>query len=589
MTPEPAKPPEATPGAAQNPEALRSLLLRTVDAVRMSIARLLRVGDEGKPGIYAKVFASSELDDLNYWLETLFSIGIATLGLIINSPTVVIGAMLISPLMGPIIASGLALALGDFYLGIKALVTLVCSVLVSIATAALLTWLLPFQTPTPEILARVQPTLLDLGVAILSGAAGAVVVCRGGAGGGVTALPGVAVAVALMPPLGVVGFGVGVGWDAEIVRGGGLLFLTNLVAIIFTSFIVFFTVRMDAPQVRQQINQWLYERERGEPLYNLVERTPLRALLGKVGTLPRRLLILLIFLVSVAFPLGRTLLQLTENARVRRIVQSESDGVIPRDAVVRQDLEVSREQIRLRLVAVMPEGFPAAQREALERRITDLTGRPAKVVVYDVPTSGEVAALSDRFSREAAHEPLLAGVDELRAQLLARTRAAVESAWPAAAAPLAAYSVAVSPENAALTVRLAYLAGADRGLGEIGAEAVRTALRDRLGGHPVELQLERLPAEVTLRFALRSAQLSAADSSALDELATVLQRFPRLRLQVSVPDSAGKPPDALTTRRIEQIRAALTERQVAADRIETQPATEGGQAFQLRLTVPAGS
>jgi uncharacterized hydrophobic protein (TIGR00271 family) len=587
MKTDPASHSQAKPSGTPQPEALRSLLPRTLDALRMSIARLLRVDDEGKPGIYAKVFASTELNDLNYWLEILFSIGIATLGLITNSPAVVIGAMLISPLMGPIIASGLALALGDFYLGLKSFVTLSISIVVSIGTAALVTWVLPFHSPTGEILARVQPTLLDLGIAILSGAAGAVVVCRGGAGGGVTALPGVAVAVALMPPLGVVGFGVGVGWDGEIVRGGGLLFLTNLVAIIFTSFVVFFAVRMDAPEVRQQINQWLYERERGERLYTLVERTPLRALLGKVGTLPRRMLILLIFLVSVAFPLGRTLVQLTENARVRRIVQAESDRAIPRDAVVRQDLDINPDLVRLRLVAVMPEGFPAAQREALQQRITDLTGRPTKVVVYDVPTSDEVAALSNRFSRQGSSEPLLAGVDQLRAQLLARVRAAVESAWPAAAAPLAGYSVGLEPESDALTVHLAYLADAERELGEIGAEAVRTALRDRLGGHPVELQLERLPAGTALRFARGAAQLSAADRTALLELAAVMQRFPRLRLQVNLPGSAGQPPDALTTRRLQQIRVALAEQQVSADRIETRPAASAEQAFLIRLTVAA--
>ena len=150
---------------------------------------------------------------MNYWLQTAFSIGIATLGLIISSPAVVIGAMLISPLMGPIVANGLALALGDFYLGIKSLISLALSILGSVLLSALITWILPFRTPTTEILARIQPTLLDLAVAILSGAAGAVVVSRGGEGGGVTALPGVTVAVSLMPPLGVVGFGIGVGWE----------------------------------------------------------------------------------------------------------------------------------------------------------------------------------------------------------------------------------------------------------------------------------------------------------------------------------------------------------------------------------------
>jgi len=131
----------------------------------------------------------------------IFSAGIATLGLVLNSPAVVIGAMLISPLMGPIMGAGLGLAVSDLYLSAKAFAGIVASVIVSIAFSAFLVWLLPFHVATSEILARTQPNLLDLGVALLSGLAGSVVVCRGGEGGGITAMPGVAVAVALMPPL----------------------------------------------------------------------------------------------------------------------------------------------------------------------------------------------------------------------------------------------------------------------------------------------------------------------------------------------------------------------------------------------------
>ncbi len=96
-------------------------LMRTVNLLRRTFAQLLLVNDERALEIYKGVFRNAEVADLNYWLEILFSIGIATLGLIMNSPAIVIGAMLLSPLMGPIIASGLAVALGDFYLGIRAL------------------------------------------------------------------------------------------------------------------------------------------------------------------------------------------------------------------------------------------------------------------------------------------------------------------------------------------------------------------------------------------------------------------------------------------------------------------------------------
>lgn len=83
-----------------------------VDALRSRIERLLRVQERRKLEVYVNTFESARLASLNYWLELLLAAGIATLGLVQNSVAVIIGAMLVSPLMGPIIATGLALALG---------------------------------------------------------------------------------------------------------------------------------------------------------------------------------------------------------------------------------------------------------------------------------------------------------------------------------------------------------------------------------------------------------------------------------------------------------------------------------------------
>ncbi len=240
--------------------------------LHIRIEQSLRIDPKSKPRVYAQVYEAAEIASLNYWLELAFSAGIATLGLVLDSPAVVIGAMLISPLMGPTLAAALALAAGDFYLGVKSVST------------CLRAWQersvspqpssgLPFHAPTAEILSRTQPNLLDLGVAIFSGLAGSVVICRGGGGGGVTALPGVAIAVALMPPLCTVGFGVGSGLVGPIISGAGLLFLTNLAAIVASAFLVFLLVRMDAPNVRGEIEQSIRDRASGDKLFILLQHT----------------------------------------------------------------------------------------------------------------------------------------------------------------------------------------------------------------------------------------------------------------------------------------------------------------------------
>src|SRR5438046_852123 len=113
----------------------------------------LGITPESRVSVYSRVSEASG-PTLMYWLELLFSAGIATLGLVLNSPAVVIGAMLISPLMGPIIAAGLSLAAGDLYLGLKSALSLLASIAVAISFSAALVWLLPFHSPTAEILAR---------------------------------------------------------------------------------------------------------------------------------------------------------------------------------------------------------------------------------------------------------------------------------------------------------------------------------------------------------------------------------------------------------------------------------------------------
>lgn len=162
----------------------------------------------------------------NYAFMVLIAAGIATSGLLVNSPAVIIGAMLVSPLMGPIVSTGFAVAGFDVEMGRRAAGTLLVGALMAIAFAALIAVLSPISELTPEILARTRPNLFDLAVAVLSGAAGGYALIRGQGG----AIVGVAIATALMPPLATVGIGLAtLQWS--VARGALLLFVTNMVAI----------------------------------------------------------------------------------------------------------------------------------------------------------------------------------------------------------------------------------------------------------------------------------------------------------------------------------------------------------------------
>ncbi|MDE1467557.1 TIGR00341 family protein [Aurantiacibacter sp. D1-12] len=165
-----------------------------------------------------------------YLLMTCMSAGIAILGLLQGSAAVVIGAMLLSPLMDPIMGVGFALAIGDYKWLRQSAKSLAVGTAFAILFCAMIVFFSPLQTITAEIAARTRPTLFDLGVAIFSSIAGAYAMIRGREG----TIVGVAIATALMPPLAVVGFGLAT-FNGTVFWGALFLFITNLTAIALTA------------------------------------------------------------------------------------------------------------------------------------------------------------------------------------------------------------------------------------------------------------------------------------------------------------------------------------------------------------------
>ena len=159
---------------------------------------------------------------------------IATLGLLANSVAIIIGAMIIAPLIGPITGIAYSSTIANKRLLKRSFLTLSTGVLFTVFISAIAVSLIGLKSVTPEILARTNPNLLDLVIALAAGAAGAFANTRKRIA---DALPGVAIAVALVPPLSVVGIGLAWG-KTSLFIGAMLLFITNLTGIIFSGVIV---------------------------------------------------------------------------------------------------------------------------------------------------------------------------------------------------------------------------------------------------------------------------------------------------------------------------------------------------------------
>lgn len=177
----------------------------------------------------------SAVPSLNFYILLFLSGVISTLGLLANSAATIIGAMIVAPLMGPILAIAYAMVAGNRRLLKRSSFTLVTGVALTIGTAILLAYFIGLKTLGSEVLGRTRPTLIDLGIAVAAGSVGAFAKSRKGVA---DALPGVAIAVALVPPLSVIGVGIAVG-SQSVSTGASLLFLTNLIGIIFSGALVF--------------------------------------------------------------------------------------------------------------------------------------------------------------------------------------------------------------------------------------------------------------------------------------------------------------------------------------------------------------
>ena len=193
----------------------------------------LREGAEEKRVIIENVKDDGDFSSARFW-TLVFAIGIASVGLNINSIPVVIGAMLISPLMGPIVSMGLALSINDWGLLRRSFRNMLILTGISIGISALYFAVSPITNAQSELLARTQPTIFDVLIAVFGGLAGFIGVSRAKHN---NVIPGVAIATALMPPLCTVGYGIGT-LQIQFVYGAFYLFLINSIFICLSSFLV---------------------------------------------------------------------------------------------------------------------------------------------------------------------------------------------------------------------------------------------------------------------------------------------------------------------------------------------------------------
>ncbi|XUU61127.1 TIGR00341 family protein [Erythrobacter sp. HA6-11] len=344
----------------------------SISSVKFSLLRWWRqevTGTVDQPAVIEKRRDECALSE-RYLFMTAMSGGIAILGLLLSSPAVVIGAMLLSPLMGPIMGLGFALAIGDYRWLKQSARSLAWGSAMAILLCALIVFFSPIQTITPEIAARTRPNLFDLLVALFSALAGAYAMIRGREG----TIVGVAIATALMPPLAVVGYGAAtLNWT--VFSGALLLYVTNLLTIAITA--------------------WGMAR-----LYGF------RTILSERNTLFQNLAIVSV-VVALAIPLFISLQNIAWETNAQRIVRSElQDAFGPSARIDQFDIDFSNRPLVVDATVLTPRLQDDADAElsaALERRLgEDIELLLTQFQVGTSASAAEQAQLSAAREREEA-------------------------------------------------------------------------------------------------------------------------------------------------------------------------------------------
>jgi uncharacterized hydrophobic protein (TIGR00271 family) len=467
-----------------------------------------------------------------YAFMILMSAGIAVLGLLLSSPAVVIGAMLISPLMNPILGFGFSLATFDFRETRRSLTALAVGSVLAVAFTSVIVLVSPLKEATDEILSRTRPNLFDLLVALFAALAGTFAIIKGRGG----TIVGVAIATALMPPLAVVGYGLATG-DTPVLGGALALFVTN-----------FITIALSAAVVAR--------------LYGFGHSVSSRQ------TWLQSAVLAAIF-VMLAVPLGVSLTRIASETVTINAVRSFLMGTFgPRSRITQLTVDFDARPIAVRSVVITPVSR-VKQSQALEAGLEKRLGRQVILQLDQVLLAGA----SNTLDAQRAHlkqvddvERAAAGVLDIKVDQIRQAVAAV--------AGISADQVSVDREQKRVMALATPLPGAD-------LQTYR-ALEQRVETSAPQWRVELIPPPQPLpliHFRRGSAEIDAGAQEAV-----LLSAWAAKRWNIPMVVVPGLPAGAGSRRlTLDQRRASAIAARLKAQGLQTRSAPSQGRAVRLRF------
>ncbi len=365
-----------------------------------------------------------------------------------------------------------------------------------------------------------------------------------------TSIPGVAIAVALMPPLCVVGYGFGIALSVNMVnglrvaKGGGLLFFTNLVAITFTAMTVFLALHIDSVRTKQKIREWRKKHRETVWVKNLLEIFPESKRFKRIGSLPGRFFLIVITILTILIPLYQSFIQLRQEIVIKQKENNINSGVRsiwleefanslngePRSFISQISTRELNQKLMVQLHIFTSRLYTPGEQNYFVELLAKRLNKPPELIslnLIEIPTAQ--SEILNAIPEEEPAEPLIT-IAELQTNLLQEVRSALLNFKLPPPAKMIDYEV-ITSQNKSMAIRIVYLS--EREIDKDAQVLLANEIRQRLNYPLTKVSMKRIAANTgKIDFQDKSTVLTPQNLQLLDNIASILQQQPALSLKI---------------------------------------------------------
>ncbi len=513
---------------------------------------------------------STGIFDLLYWLQTFGAAAVAALGIVMDNAIIIFAGMLFAPVAAVINTASVSLTTGDIYIFLKSVLKFLLTCAAVVLTSAIVALLVPFAGVPGVVAQQTQPTVLDFALALIVGVLLPVAILRGRSLEIFSIAP--IAAFLVLPPLAIVGYGLGSDSSTmQIISGGLLSFSAHITALLISSVLTLLAFGVTRHSAITFVEEWKQRELSGGFMRALLTKKYIARLLQTTGTVRSRLVVLMVFSLVLFIPLVTSINEVSQGYKVRQAVMRHSKifEQNSRSSILSVDVDFNNRLVATRIRVATNTFYTDADIEQFENTVEKELGFPTKLTLVqsygDIGAARKMAALSSTRAEPETFRQRLS-------YLAGDAKKAVASVPNLVGINILGASVQF-PHNAPPQVLVEYLAfdEVDSNL----ALMLRSRIAENLGISEREVIVSWVPSE----YSGNSIELTELTGpGGRMNAAEVIDRFGNLSGTILLPKRARR--DSMLPRVVEQLRS---QRAVLGDTVRFQYTQGESEMLRIRF------